>query len=118
MTIKDWLNVEFVSSSIRTSEFSQFARDFRREIKKALPENSELCRYDKGHFEVFGFIFGFICRNRKYVYFSIADVRYWHNDWYINILIRIAGGEGDRIGRENNYTSLENFKENVEKLLS
>ena len=112
--IEQWLNYRFESSCYTTEEFKAFVRDFKKAIKNNLPVGYILADWNRGHFEVSGFI----SKNGKYVYFSISDVRYWQNAWYEHILIRTAKDTKDHTGGSNCYTSLENFKVNVERLLN
>lgn len=112
--IEQWVDYRFESSCSTTEEFKAFARDFKKAIKGNLPVGCVLADWNRGHFEVFGFI----SKNGKYVYFSISDVRYWQNKWYENILIRTAKDIKDYTGGSNCYTSLKNFRVNVEKLLN
>ena len=53
----------------------------------------------------------------RYVYFSVPDVRYTRN-WHKQVLVRKAENRHDYIGGINNYTSLEDFGEAVNKLMS
>lgn len=107
-----WVGYKFYSSSQTTEEFASFARDFKSHIKKILPKDAELIGWSRGHFEVSGFI----KKDNKYVYFSASDVRFFLNEWYNSVLIRTAKHEKDYIGGRNQYISLTDFSENVEKL--
>jgi len=112
--IKKWIDYPFESSSGPTNEWVAFCKDFKKYIKNNLPKNAELVGWLNGHFEVAGFI----KKNNKYVYFSCLDVRFFPNEWYNNLLIRTAKDEKDFKGGSNGYTSLKNFKENIEKYLN
>lgn len=112
--IEQWLDYRFESSCSTTEELRAFARDFKKAVKGSLPVGCVLADWNRGHFEVFGFI----SKNGKYVYFSISDVRFWQNEWHDNILIRTAKDIKDYTGGSNCYTSLKDFKANVERLLN
>lgn len=112
--MQQWINFEFKSSSGLTPEFQQFARDYKVAIKKLLPSGAVLADFSRGHFEASGFIM----RNQKHVYFSASDVRYWHNEWHNHILVRTANGLKDYTGGSNNYTTLDNFTADVDRLLN
>lgn len=113
-TVERWVGYEFESSSGTTEEFLAFVKDFKKYIKANLPTNAELINFSKGHFEAYGFI----KRNKNFVYFSISDVRHFRDSWYNNILIRTAKGEKDFTGGSNSQTSLKDFKKNVDYLLN
>ena len=118
--MKKWLNYEFESSTVQTPEFKTFARSFKTALNKQLKEKSKLAvivSYNIGHFYVSGFIREYPDTD-KYVYFSISDVRYSKNDWYKHILYRTAKDTKDFTGGNNNYTSFDNFAENVVKLFN
>ncbi len=108
-----WINHIFESSTTITKEFKEFARDFRRYIKKSLPVGLKLVEFSIGHF----YLNGFIKKNDKFVYFSIMDVRHFPYSWIDNILIRKAKNEIDFSGMQNHYTHLDDFVEEVKKLL-
>jgi hypothetical protein len=111
--IDKWKGVEFPSSSGTTALFSSFVRDFKKYLTKNLPKGGEVTKFFKGHF----YVCGFIKVGEKYVYFSISDVRFNMDDWHKRVLIRTAKDDLDYSGGGNNFTTLENFKESVEKLL-
>lgn len=111
--IQQWSGYNFESSSGLTEEFAQFAKDFKKYIKDNIPTNgAELVAFNRGHF----CCSGFIKRGEKFVYFSIGDVR--GNDSWKNFLIRTAKSATDYTGGSNDWTSIENFKHNVDKLLN
>ena len=111
--LNDFKKWEFSTGTTIGIDFKVFAREFRKFVKKNLPEGSELIDFCRGHY----FISGFIKKGQKFVYFSISDVRYFPNSWAENILIRTAKDENDYTGGSNGYTTLERFKEDVSKLL-
>ena len=108
-----WKDYKFVSSSMKTKEFTSFAKDYKQFIKDILPNGSELVSYNIGHF----YISGFIKNNDKFVYFTTSDVRFNVNEWLNNILIRTAKNDKDFTGGSNCFTSLDKFKENMNRLL-
>lgn len=60
---------------------------------------------------------GFLKMDGKYVYFSIPDVRHWHNEWATNILIRTAKDVWDYHGGPNHYTTIDEFDHDVFDLI-
>ena len=113
-TLKEFKTWNFKGTITVTEDFKAFAKLFFKEIKNKLPEGAKLIAQHTCHY----FLSGFITKNGKYVYFSISDVRLWRNEWWTNILIRRAKNEKDYTGEKNYYTTLDEFTESVEKLLS
>ena len=113
-SLEAFKNWTFSSGGTTGIDFKRFAQLFRNHIKKHLPENAKLVNFSKGHY----YVSGFIEKNGNYIYFSVSDVRFFPNEWNQQILIRTAEHEKDYTGGSNEYTTLEQFKENVSKLLT
>lgn len=111
--IKEWLGVEFQSSSGLTEEFSMFARQYKRAITKQMP-GYKLVAWSRGHFEVSGFFLNMQTANM--VYFSVSDVRYFPKRWYNDILVRSAEHDKDYTGGSNYYSELKNIKQLADRL--
>lgn len=111
--LKAYENHVFESGIRNSKDFLRFARLFRNEIRRQLPDGAKLDMCNTGHF----YVSGFIERQGRFVYFSISDVRHFRNSWYTNILIRQANHNTDFTGGHNHYTSLNNFRVEVTKLL-
>ena len=84
MGVENWKGNEFRSSTMKTREFKAFSKDFKRFVKKNIPEDAEIKNYSTGHF----YVSGFIKRNNNYVYFSTSDVRHFKDEWATHMLIR------------------------------
>jgi hypothetical protein len=108
MRTDKYINHNFESSTVKTSEFKSFARAFKGDIKELIQNDFELVSFNTGHFQVSGFLKFNL--NENYIYFSISDVRHFPNKWKTNILIRKAEHDKDFSGGSNNFTTLENFK--------
>ena len=104
----------FTSGPYTGQDFNIFAREFKKYVKKNLPSGAELVNFSKDHYD----LSGFIKKEKRFVYFSISDVRFFPNKWFTDILIRTAKSGKDYTGGSNNYTSLEFFTPSVEKLLN
>lgn len=111
-TLASFKNWEFSSGVYTGEDFKVFTRLFKNYIKK-LMSNANLVNFSPNHYT----FSGFFELNGKYVYFSISDVRFFKNQWYNHILIRTATSITDYTGGSNCYTSLEDFAENINKLL-
>jgi len=112
--MKKWLTHEFSSGSYAGDDFKSFARSFKTALKKQLKDTMAIVEYSVGHY----YVSGFIQRGDKYIYFSISDVRHFNNEWNTHILYRTAKSIKDFTGGMNNYTSLKDFGENVERLFN
>ena len=93
-TLENFKKWEFTSSPTIQLDFKIFAKEFKKFIEKNLPSGSNLIKFYIGHY----YLYGFIKKNDKYVYFSIPDVRNFRNHWINNILIRTASSEEDFTG--------------------
>ena len=98
--MEKWYDYTFESSSGLTAEFQAFVKDFKKYLLQQVRKDFELVNCSRGHFEISGFLKN--KKNKKFVYFSISDVRYFPNSWYNNILIRTAENEKDYTGSSNN----------------
>lgn len=109
-----WIGYNFESSSGLTEEFATFAKEFKKELTKQLPDNCEIVNWSRGHFEVSCFI-----KNNtsgRFAYLSTSDVRYFSDSWYEDILIRTAKHEKDYTGGSNDSSDWKNLKKNLERL--
>ena len=105
----------FSSGGTTGEDFKVFARKYKNHIQKQLKSvGLELTNFSSGHY----IGSGFVTNGSKFVYFSYSDVRHFPNSWFNNILIRTAEHEKDYTGGHNNYTTLENFAEDVKRLIT
>lgn len=113
--IEKWAKCNFMSSSLRTPEFSRFANDFKKTMTEQLAGTGmEIVSFGIGHF----CISGFVRKENKYIYFSISDVRYAKNDWLNNVLFRTAKNDHDFKGGRNRFCKLLECGEKFDELLS
>lgn len=112
--MEKWVGFRFESSSGLTPEFSTFAREYKRAVKKMIGDKFELLNWNRGHFYISGFVKN--KTNGKYVYFRISDVRHFPDDWYNNILVRTAQNDKDYTGRKNHYANFGNLSDWFEEL--
>lgn len=112
-----WIGYDFDADELKRDRiFKIFARSFKAEIESQLAEKEyEIVIYIRRNFYISGFISN--SDRMRYVYFSVPDVRYTRN-WHKQVLVRKAENRHDYIGGINNYTSLEDFGEAVNKLMS
>jgi hypothetical protein len=103
----------FESSSYATPEFNGFARTTKSELRKELTSYGlELAGYNKGHFEISGFILN--TRTGKLAYYSIGDVRptFTGN----GVLYRTAEHNRDYTGGMNQFCEIDELAENLERI--
>ena len=77
-SLEGFRNWEFSSGGTTGEDFKVFAKLFKKEIKRQMPSDAKLVKYNGGHY----YISGFICQNNRYIYFSTSDVRHFPGDWY------------------------------------
>lgn len=113
MKVKDYVGIEFESSTMRTEQYVAFERQCKKELKAMLNEYGiNLHRFYGNHFEWDAVLE----RNGKFVYVRISDVRYW--DWYNDVLIRTMAHDKDWTGGHNNRCAFNEIGEFANKLLS
>ena len=107
--IEKWLGYDFESSSGLTEEYSLFAKELKKYIIEKTKNDFDLIGWNRGHFEVSGFLKN--KKNSQFVYFSCSDIRYFRNAWYDNLLVRTAENEKDYTGGSNDYIDLPRLNE-------
>lgn len=84
-----YLNHRFQSSFCRTKDYASFETKYKNYIKKNLPENFALSSFSTNHF-------GFSCAIQsdigETIKLSISDVRFFPNQWFNDIHMRIENG--------------------------
>ena len=112
--LEKYLTHEFSTGCYMGEDYLSFQRKYINYLRTLCKENGwELLNPCKGHYE-----FSIFIRNasQKHLYVSIADVRYWKNEWYNHILIRTASHEKDYHGGRNNYTHLRELPQTAQRL--
>lgn len=107
---KAYMDMEFLSTCGKSSQYVEFGKDVNRLLKKLLGSDYNV-ESSIGHF----WVSGFISKNDKYCYFSIGDLR--DNDWYSDILYRTAEHNKDFTGGSNRFCSFNELIENIKKVL-
>ena len=101
--LQKYLDYEFSSGAYTGEDYKTFQSKYIDYLRSVCKDNDlELVSVNKNHYE----FSAFIKKQNKYVYFCISDVRFWQNDWYNRILIRIADNEKDYMGGHNYYIAL------------
>ena len=102
---------EFESSSVRTQQYLEFHRTFKKEFTELLkPYCSEIEISKPNHFDVSGF---FKTNKGKIYYFSISDLRWDKKE----VLIRTATDFNDYVGGSNNFISFEKLETEIKRYL-
>lgn len=113
--LKKYIDYEFSSGCYTGEDYKSFQTKYINYLKAMCKENHwELVKVGKSHYCFSAFIKSL---ENKCVYLSISDVRYFSNEWYNHILVRMAKNEVDYRGGFNNYTTLENLDYTVARLL-
>ena len=96
------LGFNFYSDSVRTPQYLEFHRTFKREFKALLKGKVKRIEVIKpNHFDVSGF---FELNDNRIYYFDISDLRYSKKE----MLIRTAKDFKDYTGGANNFIKLDN----------
>ena len=118
-TIKDlekYLSYEFSSGPYTGQDYKTFQTKYINYLRSLCKQNNwELVNIGRNHYCFTAFIKN---SQRKHIYLSVSDVRYFNNEWYNNILIRTAEHEKDYSGGRNNYTTLSELKTAITRLLN
>lgn len=96
---------EFESSSEKTPEFKEFAKDMKKYLQNQCQNyNLTLVNFSVWHF----YLSWFFKLNDKFVYFSMPDVRdYAVHNRFTSILFRTAKNEKDFSWWSNNYCTFD-----------
>ena len=109
-TLKKWLGYQFSSGGSVGSDYVQFQREMRADLKKqAKALGLEVVRFNKNHYE-----FSAVLKNpttEKFVYVSISDVRHWQDEWARKTLYRRMAHEIDWSGGGNHFGAWEQIGE-------
>lgn len=112
--IKKYLNYEFSTGWSTGEDYRNFENEYIKYIKIFCKKYYwKPIKINKNHYQ-----FSMFIKNdkNKIIYLAISDVRYYKNEWYNKILIRMANSENDYIGEKNNYSSLESLHTNLNNL--
>lgn len=113
-TLRPFVDYHFSSGCVTGSDYTSFQMKYKNFLKKNLPAGYSIAKWNKNHYQ-------FSCvieKNGKYVYLSISDVRYWQNEWFTNILVRTMKHDADWTGGHNQYASIFNLIDKVQKVMA
>lgn len=115
MSIFDYNGHHFANGGGETTEeYKKFQKIYIDYLKKLCEANRwTITKILRGHYE-----FSLFIKNEAnhYVYLSICDVRYFHNQWYNHILIRGAVHDEDYVGMRNEYTNLTQLPSDIGRI--
>ena len=113
MTVRQYINVEFETSTVRTQQYITFERQCKKELKAILkPYGINLHKFLGNHFEWSAVLE----REGNFVYVHISDVRWW--DWYNDVLIRTMEHDSDWHGGSNHKCTFAEIGKYADSLLS
>ena len=113
--LKKYVGYEFSSGCYTGDDYKSFQTKYINFLKAMCRNNHwQLVNVGKNHYCFSAFIKS---AENKCVYVSISDVRYFSDEWYNHILIRMAKNEQDYRGGFNNYTTLDDLEGTAADLL-
>ena len=113
MKVKDYVRIEFESSTMRTRQYVLFENKCKKELKAMLkPRGIKLHNFIGNHFEWCAVLE----KGGKFVYVQLSDVRFWQ--WYDNVLIRTMAHDKDWRGGENHKCAFNEIGDYADKLFS
>lgn len=105
--LEKYLNFEFSTGWNTGEDYRKFENEYIKCIKLICKKYDwKVIKINKNHYQFSMFIRN---NNNKIIYLAINDVRYYKNEWYNKILVRIANSENDYVGEKNNYCSLDSL---------
>lgn len=107
--LKKWYNATIEDyGGVTSPEYKTFQKEYKAVLKEICRNNNwSIHNFINGHYEFCCVLKSDI--NNQYEYFSISDVRYWHNEWADRILYRSMENDHDWHGGYNNYCRLADF---------
>ena len=109
--LKAYNDMEFMSTSGKSSQCIECGKDLKKVLKKIFGEDYQV-DLSIGHF----YFSGFISKDDKYCYFCIEDLRDT-NSCFDNVLYRSAKNNKDFTGGSNHFCNCEEFEISVKRLL-
>lgn len=114
--LEKYVNYEFSSGCYTGEDYKSFQTKHINYLRSICKNNHwRLVNVGKNHYCFSAFIKS---AENKCVYISISDVRYFSNEWYDHILIRMTENETDYRGGFNNYTTLSDLEGTAAELLN
>ena len=114
--LEKYVNYEFSSGCYTGEDYKSFQTKYINYLRSICKNNHwRLVNVGKNHYCFSAFIKS---AENKCVYISISDVRYFSNEWYDHILIRMTENETDYRGGFNNYTTLSDLEGTAAELLN
>ena len=114
--LEKYVNYEFSSGCYTGDDYKSFQTKYINYLRSICKNNHwRLVNVGKNHYCFSAFIKS---AENKCVYISISDVRYFSNEWYDHILIRMTENETDYRGGFNNYTTLSDLEGTAAELLN
>ena len=111
--LEKYLKYTFSSGSTTGKDYLCFQTKYINYIKSICSKhNWNIARIIRMHYE-FSL---YITDTKRYIYFSISDVRFCRNEWYDNILIRKVENEFDTRGGHNQYIALPDIESRFKRI--
>lgn len=97
-----WNGHVFSSGPTTGRDFRDFSKEFKAILKKTLPSQITVEKFNPGHYILSGFLYN--NKTDKWCYISLPDVR-WHLK--NKVMIRAAENPCDYTGGNNNWVTFE-----------
>ena len=111
--LQGYLDYEFSTGVYPGKDYLTFQTKYINFLRKLCRENGwELVNVGRNHY-CFSCFFK---KQDKFVYLSIADVRFSENTWYDRILVRTAKNDKDYTGGQNQFCNLPNLESFITKV--
>ena len=111
--LQKYLGFQFSTGSYTGEDYKKFQNKYINYLRTLAKKNGwELVNVGRGHY----CFSAFFKEGEKYVYISIPDVRFWHDNWYLDILLRNAHHVKAYRGCRNYRADLEDLATEVRRL--
>lgn len=118
MNIEKWKTHEFSTGSFAGKDYLTFQQQMKTDLKKrAADMGFELTRFDPNHYEFSAVLSKQVHEEKKYIYVSISDVRFFKNAWADHVLVRTMAHDKDWTGGRNTYCRWDQVLEQAERLI-
>lgn len=115
--LRKYLDHQWTSGGVAGPDYRAFQASYGRWLKKLL--KGYKVEIHPNHYEFSAVVTrkGEDGAPDRYVYLSISDVRFWHNGWVYDILVRQMQHPRDWCGCRNHTAQIDTIKEWVDSLM-
>lgn len=115
MNYNKWLNHDFSTGCTVGKDYVQFQKAMRADLESNISNyGMEINSFQKGHYD----FSAVIEKEGKFIYISIADVRYFKNEWFTDVLYRTMKHDKDWTGGVNRRCSWQDLPDCLNRLFA